>query len=198
LSRLVLVAGLPGAGKSTFADRFCTHVADAVHLPLDKYFFDVPADRTFVQWVQSPAAVDWPTLLEHLVRLRSEADCYTPCIDWKDSGRRLSAGGAIAHPKSRLIRGGARCYVIPGCFAFALPEAAGPSQRVYVRTPLEVIAQRNLGRALAADDAERALRELMGDGYERVRAQESRADTVVDGNGAADDAFAALCQRLAR
>ena len=67
-----------------------------------------------------------------------------------------------------------------------------------MRTPLEVIAQRNLGRALAADEAERALRALMGDGYDRVRAQESRADTVVDGNGADDDALAALCQGVAR
>jgi hypothetical protein len=93
-SVLVLVSGLSRAGKSTFARQFCEAIPGAQHLPLDHYFLAVPPGLHFLDWVQSPASLDWATLRAHLAQLSSGQSCYTPCLDWEGSGQRLSDGGA--------------------------------------------------------------------------------------------------------
>jgi hypothetical protein len=128
--------------------------------------------------VQHPDSIDWATLTAHLEWLFDGRDCWTPVLDWKGSGQRLSDGGEVAHPKSRLIKGGARSYVIPGCFAFAAPIEG---RRVFIETPLEVIAARWFGKPVV--DAERALRGEMGDGFDRILAQRAAADSVLSGAG---------------
>jgi chloramphenicol 3-O-phosphotransferase len=51
---LILVSGLPRAGKSSFA-----HAAESLqdgytHVPLDKYILEVPEGLSFLAWVASP------------------------------------------------------------------------------------------------------------------------------------------------
>jgi uridine kinase len=144
----VLVAGLPRAGKSTLAERLCALNVGAEHLPLDKYFLPVPTGHSFSSWIQHPAALDWEMLGRHLQALRSGRDCFTPALDWKASGRRLNDGGDVPHPSSKLVRGGARFYVIPGCFAFEAPVGnAARAFKVFVETPLRILAERYSGES---------------------------------------------------
>jgi len=193
--RVILVAGLSGAGKSTFAERLCAALAGAVHLPLDKYFLEVPAGITFRDWVQAPESIDWPTLADHLRRLRAGDACHTPAIDWRGSGRRLSAGGSVAHPGSREVRGGAGYYVVPGCFAFAAPLQS--CLRVFVRAPLPVVAARCAAREVAADEVDHVLAEH-SPGYPRILAYESQADIIVSGAERDEAELARVCARISR
>jgi uridine kinase len=193
---IVLVAGLSRAGKSTFADRFCAMVAGAEHLPLDKYFLEVPDGASFLEWVQRPQSIDWRSFDDHLRRLRAGETIYTPALDWRGSGKRLTPGGAAPHPRSRRVAGGARHYVVPGCFAFEARVDGAPCARVFVRTPLPVIAARCRHHAIAPDEVERVLREDLSDGYERILAYEPRADVVVPGDDPGDQATRAACERI--
>lgn len=139
---LVLIAGLSKAGKSTFADNFCRSIPQSTHVPLDKYFKEVPQGLTFLRWVQSPDSIDWILLREHIELLKSGHDCYTPVLDWRRTGRRVTRGGLKGHDASRIMTGGARYYVIPGCFAFKLPNPDAPVVRVYIDTPRSIIETR--------------------------------------------------------
>ena len=197
MTTLVLVAGLPRAGKTTFARHLCAALPQAAHLPLDKYFFDVPAAATFLEWVQRPEAIDWATLAEHLERLKRGYDCYTPCIDWEGSGQRISKGGDVAHPRSVLVRGGARYYVIPGCFAFALPLDGVPRCRVFVQTPFAAVAARWRGQPVAAAEVETTLT-ACSPGYDALLRFASDADVVIDGTGPADEQVERVCAQLHR
>ncbi len=176
---LILVAGLPRAGKSTLAERLCALGIGAEHLPLDKYFLPVPEGRRFLDWVQEPTSLDWQTLERHLRVLRSGRDCFTPALDWSGSGRRLNEGGDVAHPSSRLVRGGARFYVIPGCFAFEAPVDA-PAFKIFVETPLHVLAERYAGERVPEPEVA-AIVARYCPGHQRLRAYGADADQVANG-----------------
>jgi uridine kinase len=138
----VLIAGLSKAGKSTFADNFCQSIPQSTHVPLDKYFKEVPQGLTFLSWVQSPDSIDWTLLREHIELLKDGYDCYTPVLDWRQTGRRVSQGGLKGHHASRKMTGGAKYYVIPGCFAFKFPNPGAPVVRVFIDTPRRIIETR--------------------------------------------------------
>lgn len=194
---LVLVAGLPRAGKSTLAEALCAAVPDAAHLPLDKYIAEVPAGVRFLDWVQRADAIDWHTLGAHLEILRAGRDCYTPALDWRGGGKRLCEGGAGAwHARARLVRGGASVYVVPGCFAFEMPPQLGVGPRIFVDTPAAVIATRMLGRTIEPPDAERALEDSVP-GVTALYRYRAAAEIVVDGARVHELDAARLWSRLA-
>jgi uridine kinase len=217
-SALVLVSGLSRAGKSTFARQLCEAIAGAQHLPLDRYFLAVPPGLRFIDWVQSPASIDWATLRAHLARLSSGQSCYTPCLDYEGSGRRLSDGGERPHARRVRVTGGAPIYVLPGCYAFAAPRDFMPRYHVFVRTPLALIAERilqhrvwgeqALKRAPLVDIAERMAGQPVPDWrrileahqprYRDVLAYEAQADLVVDGTGTQRQTFARAVERIGR
>ena len=217
-SLLVLVSGLSRAGKSTFARQLCEAIAGAQHLPLDRYFLAVPPGLRFIDWVQSPASIDWATLRAHLVQLSSGQSCYTPCLDWEGSGQRLSDGGERPHARSVRVAGGAPIYVLPGCHAFAAPRDFMPRYHVFVRTPLALIAERILQHRLWGEQvlkrtplvgiAERIAGQAVQDWrpileahqphYRDVLAYEAQADLVVDGTGTQRQTFARAVELIQR
>jgi uridine kinase len=191
----VLVSGLSRAGKSTFARQLCEAIAGAQHLPLDRYFLAVPPGLHFIDWVQSPASIDWATLRAHLARLSSGQSCYTPCLDYEGSRRRLSDGGERPRARSVRVAGGAPIYVLPGCYAFAAPRDFMPRYHVFVRTPLALIAERMAGQPVP--DWRRIL-EAHQPRYRDVLAYEAQADLVVDGTGTQRQTFARAVERIRR
>jgi uridine kinase len=217
-SVLVLVSGLSRAGKSTFAHQLCEAIAGAQHLPLDHYFLAVPPGLRFIDWVQSPASIDWATLRAHLAQLSSGQACYTPCLDWEGSGQRLSDGGERLHARSVRVAGGAPIYVLPGCHAFAAPRDFAPRYHIFVRTPLARIAERilqhrfwgeqALKRTPLARIAERIAGQAVQDWrpileahqprYRDVLAYEAQADLVVDGTGTQRETFVRAVELIHR
>lgn len=174
---MILVAGLSRAGKSTLADQLATY-HDVSHLPLDRYFLPTPDGVRFLDFVQSPDAIDWSLLQEHLAILCDGKPCYSPVIDPWVTGLRLSAGGTEAHPKAMLMQP-ASTIVLPGCLAFHF--AAPGALRVFVDTPLAVIAARLEGRPVAAGDVEATLIAHLTDNYHAILAEKRKADVVADG-----------------
>lgn len=176
---LVLVTGLPRAGKSTLAERLSAFGVGAEHLPLDKYFLPVPEGRRFLDWVQEPTSLDWQVLVQHLRALWSGRDCFTPALDWSGSGRRLNEGGDVAHPSSRLVRGGAQFYVIPGCFAFEAPVDVR-AFKIFVETPLHVLAERYAGERVSEPEVAATVARHCP-GHQRLQAYAAVADMTVKG-----------------
>jgi uridine kinase len=192
---IVLIGGLSRAGKSMLAEAICAATDAAQHLPLDKYFHEVPPGQRFLDWVQRPASVDWETADEHLARLRGADDVYTPVIDWHGSGRRLS-GGDLPHPGARRVLGGASCYVVPGCHALAAPWEGDRVLRIFIDTPLGVIAARCEGRQVAAQDVEDTLARHLTPRFGALLAYRDRADRVLAGAALEGDGLPAAAGAL--
>jgi uridine kinase len=176
---LILVSGLPRAGKSSFA-----HAAESLqdgytHVPLDKYILDVPEGLSFLAWVASPQCVDWPLLQTHLQCLADSQPCFTPAPDWNNRGKRKSAGGS--ETGGRLMKPAARGYLLPGCYAFHFPMSHDSIYRVFISTPRSVLAERLTGRPVEEAEAASILNQHLSPNWEKIEAYSQEADLVISG-----------------
>lgn len=170
---MIFIAGLPRSGKSSLADALEALGRDYTHVPLDKYILEVPADRSFLQWVASPQCIDWPLLQAHLQRLAENQPCYTPAPDWQNRGHRRSAGGDA--PGGRLMHPATRAYLLPGTYAFHFPSPPANSYRLFVRTPHAIIAERLLGHPVPEAEIADILDARLSANWHELEAQSATA-----------------------
>ena len=179
-TRLLLIAGISNAGKSSFAD-FLEKELGVTHVPLDKYFLSVPAGTDFLNWVQSPASIDWDLLEDHLGILANGSECYSPAFDPWGSGQRLTDGGDIDHPRSRLMKPGNGIYAVPGCLAFEYSGSSAVAAKIFVTTNLQTVASRHAGRNVPEAEINPVLNQRLTDRYPHILAYQDEADLVLSG-----------------
>jgi hypothetical protein len=186
MASLTLVTGVPRAGKSSLCDAIEAGGAGFTHVPLDRYVLPVPAGRTFLDWIARPACIAWDHLSAHLALLEAGVVCYSPRPAWEQDWRAwVSAGGALDSAPGRRMAPAAVGYLLAGTHAFACPlglaPALRPTLRVFVRTPLTVIAERLTGERLASTAARRIVRARLAANTAQLLGERRRADLVVDG-----------------
>ncbi len=175
---LVLISGLPGAGKSSFADVLEAEVG-FTHVPLDRYIKEVPATVTFLDWVATPVCIDWSLWRAHLDLLREGRACFTPSPDWKEGGRRRCEGGADGI--GRRMGPSTRGYAVAGCHAFRSADNGGPVFKVFVETPRRTIAERISKAAVSEQEAEPILNRHLSRNWKEIEGYSKEADLVVSG-----------------
>lgn len=176
---LILIAGLPRAGKSSFADAVETLSNDYTHVPLDKYIREVPVGQSFLDWVSTPDCIDWALLQQHLQRLADNHECYTPHPDWNNGARRISVGGT--EPGGRLMKPARQGYLLPGTYAFHYPFPPASVYRVFMDTPPAKLAERLIGQTVAATDIARILDQHYSKNWRELEARRNEADLVLSG-----------------
>ncbi len=177
--KLILIAGLSRAGKSTFAD-FLENADLATHVPLDKYFLDVPAGYSFLEWVQHPHSIDWSLLEAHLDMLASGEPCYTPVFDPWQTGRRVSGGGKEGSSQARLMTPHQH-YALPGCLAFEYAGAHDVVARVFMETAPSTIASRITGSTDDEENADDILARHLTDNFPVIKGYRAEASLVFSG-----------------
>ena len=183
---LVLIAGLSNAGKSSFAN-LLEERRSITHVPLDKYFLPVPTGELFLHWVQKPESIDWELLDRHLRVLRSGRDCYSPAYDPWGTGQRLSAGENDPHPRSRPMRTSPIGYAVPGCLAFEYANEAFTTIRIFLDVPLQTIASRHAGRAVASAEIDQFLISNLTPSYKAILNYKECADSVLRGDASEEE-----------
>jgi uridine kinase len=191
---LILIAGLPRAGKSSFADAVVSLHTGYTHVPLDKYIREVPEACQFLDWVASPNCIDWLLLERHLHMLQAGHDCYTPAPDWSRRGRRSSDGGV--HAGGRLMQPASRGYLIPGCHAFRFPVGQERSYRIFIDTPRSVIAERLLGRPVLETEVTAVFNQHLSPNWQEIEAYTDAANLVISGITDRSVQVATLMQEL--
>jgi predicted kinase len=182
---LILISGLPRAGKSSFADALESSGAGFTHVPLDKYIKEIPEGLSFLDWVDTPACIDWTLLTAHLEVLAQGMPCHTPQPDWNTRGRRAITGG-------RLMKPARVAYVIPGCHAFRMPYSGGKALKAFIQTPYETIAARLPGSAPGEEAAIETLRRHYTQNWQEVESYSKEADLIISGADARDTQIARL------
>lgn len=179
---LVLVAGLPGAGKTTFANYIEQANIGFTHIPMDKYIKPIPDNKTFLEWVKHPDCVDWALLQQHLKLLNNKQICYTPKPDWNQRGKRLDEGGINKGP-GRLLKPANRGYIIPGTHVFSFPDTA--HLKIFIKTSPEALAIRLANRHNETHSQELSPRitihKYLGSNPAVLHPLESCADYILDG-----------------
>jgi uridine kinase len=193
--KLFLIAGLSKAGKSTFAD-LLEQTLSISHVPLDRYFHSVPAGSDFLSWVQSPSAIDWKLLNQHLKILADGHDCFSPAYDAWGSGQRLSEGGDEFHVRGQLMKPSTIGYSIPGCLAFEYPNETISKVRIFIDTPLQGIASRHAARRVLSSEVDEVLGHYLTPLYAKILAYKEQADIVIPGD-ASDAVSLRYCHSLA-
>ncbi len=183
---LTLVTGVPRAGKSSLCDAVEAAGAGFTHVPLDRYVLPVPAGRTFLDWIAGPECIAWDHLSVHIALLEAGVPCYSPRPAWERGWREwVSAGGALGTAPGRRMAPAAAGYLLAGTHAFACPPglapALRPTLRVFVRTPLTVVAERLTGERLAPMAARRLIRARLAANTARLLHERRRADLMIDG-----------------
>jgi hypothetical protein len=175
---IILVSGIPRAGKSSLCDAIEASGAGFTHVPLDRYVRPVPMSHAFLDWIADPACIDWPRLRSHLDILRSDAACYSPRPDWENGWRGWRCeGGAIPRGPGRRMEPARSGYLIAGTHAFAL----GAGMRVFVRTPDVVVAERLMGARLDAAGAYAVIRDRLAPNLAEIARGAETAHLVIDG-----------------
>lgn len=152
--KFVLISGIPRAGKSTFCDAVVAQYPEFTHVPLDKYIKPIPQSLTFLEWVSTPACIDWDLLLEHIDILKSGSHCYTPQVDSNARRKRISHGGPLSDAPGQLMKSASCAYLIPGTHAFAFPSKVSDVFRVFISTPESIVAQRLLESRVGPVDSD--------------------------------------------
>ncbi len=189
---VVLVSGIPRAGKSSFADAVEESELGLTHVPLDRYIMAVPAGESFLGWVREPSCIDWPLLAEHMNVLFSGRPCYTPRPDWKKDGLRACEGGAVEDGLGRRMSPSENGYVVAGTHSFSLSDVGRERVTVWVDTPDEVIASRFEKRAVSGEESAGVLRAHLSDNDVPLRALEEQAALAVNGTASHANQIAAL------
>ena len=181
MSTIVLVTGIPRAGKTSLCNAIESSLRGFTHIPLDRYVRPVPDSVTFLDWIASPSCIAWDTLRMHIALLEAGRPCYSPRPDWENGWTQwLCQGGSIADGLGRRMEPARVGYLIPGTHAFALPDAI-EATRVYVETPDVVVAERLTHTRVDPAQATRVLSERLARNLEYVRSRLACADLVIDG-----------------
>ena len=133
--RVLLISGPSSSGKTSFAQRLCTHLEvnglRPVALSLDDYFVDrekTPRDASGRHDFDAFEALDVPLLRDHLARLVKEETVQVPAFDFA-TGKRRSDSRPVSVGASEIL-------VIEGIHALHpdLVCSAGPRScfRIYV------------------------------------------------------------------
>lgn len=193
--KIILIAGLSKTGKSTFAD-LLEKTLSISHVPLDRYFHSVPAGSDFLTWVQSPTAIDWNLLKQHLQILADGHECFSPAYDAWGTGQRLSAGGDEFHVRSQLMKPSTIGYSIPGCLAFECPIETTSKIHIFIETPLQKIASRHALRNVPSSEVDEVLGNHLTPAYRKILGYREQADIVIPGD-ASDKEQLRYCNSLA-
>lgn len=179
---LILVTGIPRAGKSSLCDAIESSLPGFTHIPLDRYVKPVPESATFLEWIARPDCLAWDHLQSHLEILASGHPCYTPRPDWDNGWKRwLSDGGAISEGPGRRMEPAEKGYLLPGTHAFAYPMATASTARVFVDTPDTVVAERLTGIRHDSVNAALILKTQLAANLNHIRNQQPSADLIIDG-----------------
>ena len=189
---VVLVSGIPRAGKSSFADALEESDLNLTHVPLDKYIMAVPPGESFLGWVRNPSCIDWPVLEEHMKVLFAGRPCYTPRPDWKRDGHRACEGGEIENGLGRRMSPSGSGCVVAGTHSFSLPDTGRERVTVWVDTPDEALASRFEKRPVTEAESKGILRRHLEDNDVPLRALEAQADLTVSGTASHANQIAAL------
>jgi hypothetical protein len=192
----ILIAGFPRAGKSSFADAVEASPLGLVHIPMDHYIMPMPEEVAFLDWVRTPACIDWMLLQEHMEILASGRICFTPRPDWSARGRRICPGGPLSAGSGRKMRPGIDGYIVAGTHAFSLGGKIGTHLKVFMETPETVIASRLEGRPVSHAQTEHVLRRHLSDNLAPLRGLRSAAALVIDGTWPHDTQVAVLQEYL--
>ena len=104
MATIVLVSGIPRAGKSSLCDAIEASGAGFTHVPLDRYVRPVPPLRTFLDWIATPACIAWDHLRSHIALLEAGVPCYSPRPNWENGWRTwVSGGGALESGPGRRM-----------------------------------------------------------------------------------------------
>lgn len=183
---LLLVAGFPRAGKSSFADAVERSDLGFAHVPMDRYIMPIPGGMSFLEWVKEPACVDWNLLAEHLDILNTGRVCFTPKPDWSQRGRRECAGGAISDGRGRRMLPTERGYLVEGTHVYSLKAVDSPI-KVFIETPDLVLASRLEGRAVSEEDKDRVIRHHLSENLVPLQRLRGEAELVIDGTWTHED-----------
>jgi len=177
---LILIAGLPRSGKSSFAQAIASMNLGYTHVSLDKYLLEIPEGLSFLNWVASPQCIDWKLLQEHLQLLAAGQACYTPDPDWEHRGQRRSAGGL--ETGAYLMQPATRSYLLPGSYAFHFPAAQAQPYRVFVNTPHAMIAERLVGHPVDETEVRGILDQRLSPNWPAIEDSARTADLVLAGD----------------
>jgi hypothetical protein len=182
MATLALVTGIPRAGKSSLCDAIEAAGVGFTHVPLDRYVLPVPTGQAFLEWIATPACIAWDHLLDHLALLEAGTVCYSPRPAWERGWRTWAcAGGALATGPGRRMEPGRGGYLLAGTHAFQCPLQLLPTLRVFVRTPLAVVAERLIGHRVERRAAGGVVRARLASNTAAILRERRRADVIIDG-----------------
>ena len=182
MATIVLVSGIPRAGKSSLCDAIEASGAGFTHVPLDRYVRPVPPLRTFLDWIATPACIAWDHLRSHIALLEAGVPCYSPRPNWENGWRTwVSDGGALESGPGRRMNPANTGYLIAGTHAFAYPERADGAMRVFVDTPEQVVAERLTGTRVDRLRAHILIRERLAANIDGILGQAHTADCTIIG-----------------
>ena len=182
MTTLILVSGIPRAGKSSLCDAVEASGAGFTHVPLDRYVRPVPPSLTFLEWIATPACIAWEHLRSHIAMLEAGVPCYSPRPNWEQGWREwISDGGALETAPGRRMEPAHIGYLVAGTHAFAFAEHDDAPMRVFVETGEEVVAERLTGRRVDRLRAGVLIRERLAANIDVILGQACIADWIIDG-----------------
>ena len=191
----ILVSGVPRAGKSSFADFIEDTDGRFTHVPLDKYILPVPESSDFLSWVRYPTCVDWDLLSKHMDLLLSGSSCRTPQVSWDGDGQRVSDGGLNDSTVGRLMRPADLGYLMVGTHSFSY-RSQHNVVRVFIETPLQVVASRQMGSEIAVEQTNAVIEEHFGPNPGDILAQKRFAEVTISGTLGRREQYEALLRSL--
>jgi hypothetical protein len=196
--RIVLVAGFPRAGKSSFADAVEQSDLGLTHVPMDRYIRPLPAGIDFLDWVREPSCVEWELIREHLQLLTAGRVCFTPRPDWEERGRWRCSGGAVESGLGRKMVPARNGYLLAGTHVFSFAPTAERPVKVWMESPEIVVASRLAGRPVDDADKDRIIREHLGGNLAVLRKLRGEADLLIAGTAPRETQVQTLRDDLAR
>ncbi len=178
---ILLIAGIPRAGKTTLAQNIEKSALNLTHIPLDKYIMPVPEGISFLEWVKTPKCIDWFLLQSHLEILADGKHCFSPKMNWNGKTSRASEGGNIENGLGKKMMPNRTGYLLPGTHSFSFPYSEWMSLRIYINTPDEVLASRLEGKKVVSEAAGDVIVKHLGDNSNPLRLLERQADYVING-----------------
>ena len=177
---IILVSGLPRAGKSEFANNLENENINYTHIPLDKYIMEIPDNLSFLEWVDNYNCIDWELLQKHINDLNNGKECYCPKPDWSNKGKRINTNELKSFRK--LLKPSKLGYVIPGCHSFKFSIKNERIIKIYIDTSYEIIAERIVGSKLINDNAEIIFEKYLSKNWRSIEKYKMDADLKISGN----------------
>ncbi len=178
---ILLIAGIPRAGKTTLAQNIEESALELTHVPLDSYIMPVPEGVSFLEWVKTPKCIDWSLLQNHLEILTNGKHCFSPKMNWHGKTYRVSEGGNIENGLGKKMTPNRTGYLLPGTHSFSFLFSGWASLRIYINTPDETLASRLEGKKVVSEAAGNVIAKHLGDNPNPLRLLERQADYVING-----------------